>query len=497
MTIDQRSRDRLTQDSRDNGSASVMKNAVVSAVKENNSGGNPNEEVLKLIVQREEQGDSKEAPILSDISRSILSLRSDVRSLKLEVPKIQQVVGKIDVGTISDMPDINVKNLNSLAPYFTQLGEQISKISMALALAGKTAPVVKVNAPVIDSSVFKPLTDSLASFKDQLNTANNEEVVTAIGRVEEALVVLANRPTMTGASSGGRVKSLSNPILYGMPIVNPDGSDLSVNIDPGDVEIGAVEIKNSTDDTRATVGTNGLYVDVQAGNITKIGGASFLLGQQLAASSVPVVLTATQLSTLTPLSSVTVNTISGFALETGGNLATAVTNLGTIHTDLKANITLHAGTNVIGKVSQDTSPWVVSGAVTNTVLSVVGGGTEATAQRVTIASDSTGLLSIDDNGGSLTVDNGGTFAVQATPVLIASVIVGQKKLTASAVQLGSNALTNGVIFSALSTNVGNIFIGGSGVTTTADGTGNGYILEPGTSISFAATNTNLYYVIGD
>lgn len=31
----------------------------------------------------------------------------------------------------------------------------------------------------------------------------------------------------------------------------------------GDIEIGAVEIKNSTDDTRASVGANGLYVDVR------------------------------------------------------------------------------------------------------------------------------------------------------------------------------------------------------------------------------------------
>lgn len=42
----------------------------------------------------------------------------------------------------------------------------------------------------------------------------------------------------------------------------------------------------------------------------------------------------------------------------------------------------------------------------------VGGGTEATSLRVTIASDSTGVLSVDDNGGALTVDNAGTFAVQ-------------------------------------------------------------------------------------
>ena len=39
---------------------------------------------------------------------------------------------------------------------------------------------------------------------------------------------------------------------------------------------------------------------------------------------------------------------------------------------------------------------------TQTIAS--GGGTEAASLRVTVASDSTGVLSIDDNGGSLTVD---------------------------------------------------------------------------------------------
>jgi len=42
--------------------------------------------------------------------------------------------------------------------------------------------------------------------------------------------------------------------------------------------------------------------------------------------------------------------------------------------------------------------------VDNPILSVVGGGTEAAAQRVTIATDSTGVLSVDDNGSTLTVD---------------------------------------------------------------------------------------------
>lgn len=45
-------------------------------------------------------------------------------------------------------------------------------------------------------------------------------------------------------------------------------------------------------------------------------------------------------------------------------------------------------------------------------LSVVGGGTEAAAIRVTIANNSTGVLSVDDNGGSLTID--GTVDLGAT-----------------------------------------------------------------------------------
>lgn len=56
---------------------------------------------------------------------------------------------------------------------------------------------------------------------------------------------------------------------------------------------------------------------------------------------------------------------------------------------------LAAGTNNIGDVDVLSVP---------APLSTTGGGTEATALRVTVASDSTGVLSVDDNGASLTVD---------------------------------------------------------------------------------------------
>lgn len=113
-----------------------------------------------------------------------------------------------------------------------------------------------------------------------------------------------------------------------------------------------------------------------------------------------------------------------------------------------------------------------------TAIPLVGGSTPINGLTIAI---------VDGSGNQITTFGGGVTS---------SGIVGQKKITASAVQLPSNTLTNGVIFTALSTNTGNIFIGGSGVTTTADGTGNGYILEPGSSVSAAINNTNVFYVIG-
>lgn len=129
----------------------------------------------------------------------------------------------------------------------------------------------------------------------------------------------------------------------------------------------------------------------------------------------------------------------------GDNVALRGNNLGELYVKHTDNITVnaHAVTNagtfavqatlaaettkVIGTVNQGTSPWVVSGAVTNTVLSVVGGGTEATAQRVTLASDSTGVLTVKQaTAGNLnaTVVGTGTFAVQATLAAETTKVIG-------------------------------------------------------------------------
>lgn len=56
---------------------------------------------------------------------------------------------------------------------------------------------------------------------------------------------------------------------------------------------------------------------------------------------------------------------------------------------------------------------VLDSIVTNTNYGqVTGGGIEATALRVTLANDTTGVLSVDDNSGSLTVDNSALSALE-------------------------------------------------------------------------------------
>lgn len=72
----------------------------------------------------------------------------------------------------------------------------------------------------------------------------------------------------------------------------------------------------------------------------------------------------------------------------------------------------------------------------------------------------------------------------------------QQVVTASAVALTTQAGVNGFNIKAKSTNSGPVFIGSAGVTTTDDGTGNGYKLLAGESISYSVSTTAGIFIIG-
>jgi hypothetical protein len=90
-----------------------------------------------------------------------------------------------------------------------------------------------------------------------------------------------------------------------------------------------------------------------------------------------------------------VNVTASNALTVDGSAVTQPVS-GTVTANLAA------GTNNIGDVDVVTVP---------APLNLTGGGVEASALRVTIANDSTGVVSVDDNGGSLTID--GTVTANA------------------------------------------------------------------------------------
>src|SRR5579875_936932 len=107
----------------------------------------------------------------------------------------------------------------------------------------------------------------------------------------------------------------------------------------------------------------------------------------------------------------------------------------------------------------------------------------------TLAPNADGSLNVDITGGS-----GGGGSV-GTATYISQVKVAT---TGTAVPLASSSttLTQGVVVTANSSNVGTIFVGGSGVINTGGGTGNGYLLVAGASVSIPINNLNAVYING-
>ena len=107
--------------------------------------------------------------------------------------------------------------------------------------------------------------------------------------------------------------------------------------------------------------------------------------------------------------------------------------------------------------------------IDNAQLSVVGSGTEAAAMRVTIATDSTGVLSVDDNGSSLTIDglvtaNPGTAANWGIYVEDAAETAGANLMMAGSVRRDTAASSAGTTGDNATVNTdatGGLWIAGS------------------------------------
>lgn len=168
----------------------------------------------------------------------------------------------------------------------------------------------------------------------------------------------------------------------------------------------------------------------QSVNVAQVGGAAFALGQALATASVPVVLTAAQLTTLTPPGTVTANigTSGSLALDasvTGLQVAQGSTTSGQSGPLAQGAVTTAAPTYTTGKTnplslttagalrvdaSATTQP--VSGTVTvgNATLAVTQSGTWNVGTVTTLTTCSTVTSLTQFNGVAITLNKGSSDA---------------------------------------------------------------------------------------
>jgi len=172
-------------------------------------------------------------------------------------------------------------------------------------------------------------------------------------------------------------------------------------------------------------------------NLIKVGGSTFTLGQQLAASSLPVVLTAAQLSTLTPLSTVAVTqatasnlnaTVVGTTAAGSGAATGLVTVQGNasgtaIPVSLSANQSVNlsqvGGTSFsLGQQLEALSlPVVLTAAQLSTLTPIAGGSTSANqtngTQKTQIVDASGNVIASTSNALNVNVSSGTVTATNS------------------------------------------------------------------------------------
>lgn len=151
-------------------------------------------------------------------------------------------------------------------------------------------------------------------------------------------------------------------------------------------------------------------------NLTKVGGSAIALGQALAAASLPVVLTAAQISTLTPLSTVAVTqSTSPWVVSLTSTTVTgtvAVTQSGTWNlNNISGTISLPTGAATLTEQQTQTTSLqlldnAISGAGFNItqfagVNNVTGSGTATGALRVELPTNGTGVVGLGTGTNSI------------------------------------------------------------------------------------------------
>lgn len=191
--------------------------------------------------------------------------------------------------------------------------------------------------------------------------------------------------------------SLNRSVITGRKSTD-DGTYVNVKVAPsGSLEVNASQ--DTHDDLNANVNLQVADTDVSNSNPVPVSDA----GGSLTVDNAGLTELAAAINASSQLDINVAADAVGLATES------TLSNLDTTATSILADTAAIDTSTASIDTKLTTTNTKLTDIETNTdSLTVVGGGTEATALRVTLANDSTGVLTVDDGGGSLTID--GTVA---------------------------------------------------------------------------------------
>lgn len=285
-----------------------------------------------------------------------------------------------------------------------------------------------------------------AVFSENLTQVGGNSVTTGAGASAagtQRVILSSDSPLATGASTSA-LQTTGNTSLSSIDSKTPAlGQQLAAASQP--VVLTAAQLTTLTPLTTVTVtqatGTN-LHTVVDSGTITANAGTNLntsalaletggnlasintktpALGQALAAASVPIVLTAAQLTTLTPLSTVTAN--QGTANGTPWNENVAQIN----------GVTPLMGNGVTGTGSLRVT--LASDTTSNTNPLLIASNTATTGTITTVASSATSVTILASN----TARKGMTVYNDSTAILYLALTSTAASTTAYTVQMAANS----------------------------------------------------------
>lgn len=187
------------------------------------------EEVKARLVDSVEVDDKSFDRLTKELSTELeLVAQGIIAAVKESKPEL---LSEISIKNIAEarVDKVHVSNLNELEKAINDLAEKVVD-----------------NPPVVNVQKQEVKFPNTARDYVSVRLTNGKQFYEAL------LQATSGGGGPTPLKVNGEIVSSSNPL------------PVDATIEVGDVQIGAVEIKNSTDDTRATVGSNGLYVDVQS-----------------------------------------------------------------------------------------------------------------------------------------------------------------------------------------------------------------------------------------